>query len=60
MSSPHNKKATEIYRHMEAVPSAPSPDPDYVVKLLAEEASRRKQAFGTIGIAAYTVNNMGV
>ena len=48
-------KASRIAQQMASVPSVPTVDTEYVAKLLAEEASRRKKSYDSIGIAAYTV-----
>ena len=48
-------KASRIAQQMASVPSVPAVDTEYVAKLLAEEASRRKKSYDSIGIAAYTV-----
>ena len=55
-SSPRCSKINEVHRRMGAVPQVPLVDEEYVANLLAEEASRRRQSYNTMGIAAYTVH----
>jgi len=54
MSSSGRTRADEIVKQMKVVPTAPCVDTEYVAKLLADEASRRRQSSESIGITAYT------
>lgn len=54
MSQSGRTRADDIAQQMNVVPNVPSVDTEYVAKILAEEASRRKRSYESIGIAAYT------